>query len=142
MYNGIPVDGLKFYKLLFESDDFTSELGKVMLAAGRLEAELKNLFHTKQITGNFDKATLGALIRKAKDNNLIENRYTVFDRALEQRNYLTHNIYALLSNQIDETILEGNDLFECDVYSYKSKAYQLQDNLNDLVDIISGKFET
>jgi hypothetical protein len=51
-------------------------------------------------------------------------------------NYLTHNIYALLNNQIDETILEREDLLDSDVHTYTERAWVLNDNIKGLTEII------
>ena len=36
----------------------------------------------------------------------------------KQRNFITHNIYALFIDQLDETILEKNNLLDSDVHLY------------------------
>jgi hypothetical protein len=40
MYKGKPTKGLEFYELLIQSENFTSELGKVTLSSGKLKVEL------------------------------------------------------------------------------------------------------
>lgn len=40
MYKGEPTNGKKFYDLLLKSDEFTSELGRVILTSGRLVRDL------------------------------------------------------------------------------------------------------
>ena len=40
MYKGEPSKRLDFFNLINQSAEFTSELGKVTLASGRLEVEL------------------------------------------------------------------------------------------------------
>jgi len=96
MYNDEPAKGLEFYNLLNESDEFTSELGKVALASGKLEAELILFLTKNEIKGNYKKATLGTLIDISDKNGLIDNNMkTVLKGLSKQRNYITHNIYAL-----------------------------------------------
>jgi hypothetical protein len=58
----------------------------------------------------------------------------------DQRNYLTHNIHALLSGLVEETILEGSGLLDSDIHTYTERAWQLKENLNDLADIIDRKY--
>lgn len=101
------------------------------MAAGRLEAEMI-LF--------FSRATLGQLIKIGENKNLFDNNLTVaLEQICRQRNYLTHNIYALFVELIDETILERNNLLDTDVLTYMDRAWQLRENLVGLADIISKK---
>jgi len=136
MYKGEPTKGLEFYKLLNESEEFTSELGKVALASGKLEAELIILLTKNGIKGNYKKATLGTLIDIADKNELIDNNMRSILKGLsKQRNYITHNIYALFIDLIGETILEKEKLLDTDVILYIERAWQLRVNLNDIANI-------
>jgi hypothetical protein len=58
----------------------------------------------------------------------------------DQRNYLAHNVHALLSGLIQETILEGSALLDSDVHTYTERAWQLKENLNHLADIVERKY--
>ena len=137
VYNGEPTKGLRVYELLMESTEFTSELGKVTLNSGKMEAELILLLHRHNVKGKFQKATLGTLIRVSHENELLtDNEVLSFKLISKQRNYLTHNIYALLNYQIDETILEREDLIDSDVQTYIERAWVLNDNLKGLTEII------
>ena len=71
MYQGKPASGLKFYNLLFESEEFTSELGKVALASGKLEAELSLYLKRKGINKDLSRSTLGSLIKIAEQTKLL-----------------------------------------------------------------------
>lgn len=136
MYKGEPTKGLEFYKLLNESEEFTSELGKVALASGKLEAELIILLTKNGIKGNYKKATLGTLIDIADKNELIDNNMRSILKGLsKQRNYISHNIYALFIDLIGETILEKENLLDTDVILYIERAWQLRVNLNDIANI-------
>ncbi len=142
MYKGKPTEGIKFYDLLVESEEFTSELGRVALASGRLEAELILFLKRNKITGNYKKATLGSLLDIAKINNLLDKNTIIALREIsKQRNYITHNIYALFTDLIDETVLEKNNLLDSDVHLYIDRAWQLKENLDGLADIIKQKNE-
>lgn len=57
----------------------------------------------------------------------------------KQRNYITHNIYALFTDLIEETVLEKENLLDSDVHLYIERAWQLRESLNDLADIIKRK---
>lgn len=130
MYQGKPASGLNFYNLLCESQEFTSELGKVALASGKLEAELILYLKKKGIDKDLNKSTLGSLIKIAEQNDLLtSNQLKSFKLVTRQRNYITHNIYALFTDIKEETILEKHNLLDSDVYSYREQAWQLKENL-------------
>jgi hypothetical protein len=137
MFKGEPIEGIEFYNLLFESEEFTSELGKVALASGKLEAELINFLKRSGIKGKYNRATLGSLIDMANKNNLLDkNMIMALKQISSQRNYLTHNIYALFTDLIDETILEKSNLLDSDVQLYLERVWQLNENLDGLTDVI------
>ncbi len=61
------------------------------------------------------KATLGKLIRIANENNLFTNNKKIaFNLILQQRNNISHNIYTLFTDLIDETIMEKENLLDTD----------------------------
>ena len=140
MYKGEPTEGIKFFALLLESDEFTSELGKVALVSGKLEAELIIFLKQYRIKGNYKHATLGSLIDTVEKNNLLDrNLISALRLAAKQRNYITHNIYALFTDLIDETILERSSLLDSDVQLYFERAWQLKENLVHLAELIKQK---
>lgn len=137
MYIGEPTQGKEFYDLLYQSDEFTSELGKVTLASSKLEAEIMLFLKRKGIKDNYEKATLGKLIDIVKKNNLIDYNLIISLKQISiQRNYLTHNIYSLFIDLLDETILEKNNLLDSDVHTYIERTWQLKENLIALSEII------
>lgn len=140
MFKGEPVKGVEFYNLLFKNNEFTSELGKVSLASGRLEAELILFFNRMGVIEKINESTLGWLIKAGKKNNLLDkNLVQSIELVLRQRNYFTHNIYALFTELIDVTILERDNLIDTDVVTYTNYAWQLSDNLENLADLVSRK---
>ena len=139
MYKGEPAIGIKFYQLLSESKEFTSELGKIILASGKLESELIQFLIRNKIDGDFSKMTLGKLILIANKNKLLFNNELLSLKSLsKKRNYLSHNIYSLFSDLIDESILEKYNLLDSDVHLYIERASQLAENLNNISNIISA----
>ena len=143
MYKGEPTKGIDFYNLLTESDEFTSELGKVTLASGKLESELIILFKRSGINGSYERSTLGTLIDYAEKNKLLDrNVIMALKTTSKQRNYIMHNIYALFTDLIGETILDKNNLLDSDVHLYFERARQLNKNLNSLANIIKRTNET
>ncbi len=140
MYKGQTSKGLDFYNLLHNSEEFTSELGKVALASGKLEAELILFLTRNEIKGNYKNSTLGKLIRVAAENNLFtKNEKIALEMISKQRNYITHNIYVLFIDLIEETILEKENLLDSDVHLYIERAWQLSENINHLADVIRSK---
>lgn len=140
MYKSKPSARLDFYNLLFESNDFTSELGKVVLSSGKLEVELIKFLKKNNIKEDIKKATLGKLISLANKNNLLaKNEKMVFELIKNQRNYLIHNIFSLLSNLIEETELENEDLLDSDVQLFIERAALLNVDLIEFSDMITNK---
>lgn len=137
MFKGESYKGINFYNLLFQNDEFCSELGKVSLSAGKLESEIVLFFKRSGINEKIIGKTLGQLIKIGKSKSLFDNNLIIsLEIICKQRNYLTHNIYALFIEMIDQTILERENLFDTDVLLYIEKAYLLNENLNDLSEII------
>ncbi|MEJ1221737.1 hypothetical protein [Sediminicola sp. 1XM1-17] len=140
MHNGKSKSGLEFYRLLHESEQFTSELGKVTLASGKLETEIKFLLIENQIKGDYEKATLGKLIEVASNHNLFDKNWIMSLKQIsKQRNYLTHNLYALFSDLIEETILEKTNLLDLDVTLFISRVRHLNKDLDGLANLIREK---
>ena len=137
MYKGEPSGGVEFYKLLYESHEFCVELGKVTLASGQLEAELMRLLSRKSVPKTVEGLALGQLIKIAEKYNAIgQSEIYWLNELCKQRNYLTHNIYALFIELIEETRLERSNLLDSDVHTYIERAWQLKENLIHLAEIV------
>ena len=105
--------------------------------SGKLEAELIRFLMRNEIKGEYKEATLGKLIKIAEENKLLTNNQIIALKMVkDQRNYITHNIYALFTNLKDETILEKENLLDSDVLLYIERAWQLKKNLDGLADIL------
>jgi hypothetical protein len=139
MYKGEPISGPDFFRLLYADDKFCAELGRAVLAAGRLESLLKRHIAKHASETDTSRATLGRLIEFARKHMLLQKMLPALEVLRDQRNYLTHNIHALLSGLVEETILEGSGLLDSDIHTYTERAWQLKENLNDLADIIDRK---
>lgn len=137
MYQGRPSGGVEFYQLLYGSQEFCAELGQVTLASGQLEAELIRLLARKSVPQKVEGLALGQLIKIAKQHNALDqNMIVCLDEVCKQRNYLTHNIYALFIELIEETRLARTDLLDSDVHTYVELVWQLKENLVGLAGII------
>ena len=137
MFEGKSIEGIEFYNLLYTNDEFCKEFGQAILAAGRLESVLKQYLNETVPGEDTSKATLGRLIKIAEKNPLLRKMVPVLESIRDQRNYFTHNIYALFSGLVEETILERTGLLDSDVATYMERAWMLKENLNGLADIIS-----
>ncbi|WP_178861606.1 hypothetical protein [Thiomicrorhabdus cannonii] len=125
-----------FFQVLYGSEDFCSELGRVVLAAGKLEALLIQAIRSEGKVINQKYATLGSLIKQLEKHERLKALKPHLEMLTKQRNYLTHNIYSLVFGHIDETILEANNLIESEVLTYKERAYILCENLNFMAQLI------
>ena len=115
----------EFYKLLSENDDFCKTLGKVMLAASKLEIELKQYLRLHGEDVSEKRATLGNLIQLLKKNgHLTRNGEMHFGQINLQRNYLVHNLYASFVGEIEDWLLPIDDLVPEDVEVYVEKTEQ------------------
>lgn len=137
MYKGKPSEGIEFYELLYSSEEFCKELGKVALAAGKLESQLIRYFEKREITEISKRATLGKLIASAKKHKLLTDLLDALETLCFQRNYLTHNIYALFSELVEETVLQRTNLLDSDVVSFTERAWELQSDLLKLAEIVA-----
>lgn len=139
MYEGKPCSGLDFYKCLFESQEFCAVLGQVTLASGQLEAELIRLLLYKNPERSVQAKPLGILIKLvAKDGHLNDKVIAALKDLSKQRNYLTHNIYSLFSELIDETGLARNNLLDTDVHVYVVKTQQLKEDLLYVTEVVKN----
>ena len=138
VYSGEPVNGIAFYELLFQSEKFCAEMGRVGLASSQLEAELILVLKKKGVPQKVDGQPLGVLVRLARKHlALSASILSAVDDLCSQRNYLTHNIYALFIGLIEETRLERSNLIDTDVETYIERAWQLRENLVGLAEVVA-----
>ncbi|MFZ2168317.1 MAG: hypothetical protein WAW61_01635 [Methylococcaceae bacterium] len=137
MHKGEPASGIEFFRLLHEDQDFCAELGRAVLAAGRLEAELNLYLSVTSVIHKDKRATLGKLLGVMKKEGTLKQMQPAIAMLKDQRNYLTHNIYGLFSGLIEESILPQSDLLDSDVDVFTDRAWQLAENLNGLADIVA-----
>lgn len=108
------VEPEEFFRQLNNDKDFCCGLGKVILAAGMLETNLRSYLNARSIN-HYQTATLGSLVKKLKDADLLtENGKIHFDDITKKRNYLAHNLYGLFSKELEETILPREQLVSID----------------------------
>lgn len=137
MYKGEPVTGQEFFDLLYRDDEFCAQFGRTLLAAGRLESELKQYLDAQSIPLKNKRSTLGQLLRLLEKHELLQRMQPSLELLTTQRNYLTHNLFELLMGFIEETLLPRTDLLDSDVHTYTEKVWQLEENLKGLADIVA-----
>lgn len=136
---GKQVDGKTFYKFLSADDEFSRHLGRAVLAAGRLESELKQYLRANSVSDDTERATLGQLLGLLEKRVLLKKMQPALDLLKRQRNYLTHNIHAVLTGLKEDELIGSEELealLDSDVHLYAERAWQLAANLNDLADIL------
>jgi hypothetical protein len=139
MRKGEPVAGTEFFNLLYSDDAFCRDLGRAMLAAGRLETELKLYLEATTVSDDTKRLTLGQLLATAKKHAVLNDMQGVLEMLKDQRNYLAHSIYPLFSGSVEETLLPRSDLLNSDVDVFTERAWQLSQNLNDLADLVARR---
>lgn len=135
---GEQVDGKTFFKFLSANNEFCCHLGRAVLAAGRLETQLKLYLRAHSIQADTDRATLGQLLGLLEQHALLEKMQPHIDLLKRQRNFLTHNVHAVLSGLKEDDLIgdEVKELLDSDVDLYGERAWQLAQNLNSLADIL------
>ncbi len=135
---GEQVDGKTFFKFLSANDEFCSHLGRAVLAAGRLETQLKLYLRAHSIQADTERATLGQLLGLLEQHALLKKMQPHIDTLKRQRNFLTHNVHAVLSGLKEDDLIgdEVKELLDSDVDLYGERAWQLAQNLNNLADIL------
>ena len=121
MRKGEPALGKEFFDLLCADSEFCAELGRAMLAAGRLESELKQFLAARNVQKP-EHPTLGQLTKLLKHNDLLVKMQPHLDHLSKQRNYLAHSVYALFAELMEETILPRSDLLDSDVDVFAERA--------------------
>ncbi|MHB9024303.1 MAG: hypothetical protein ACYC7E_09020 [Armatimonadota bacterium] len=121
---------LEFFERLYADPEFCAALGKMTLAAGRFESNLRAYLIYCGVKVPEREATLGALILKLeKSQQLSQNGLEVLNTLKCQRNYLTHSLYDLFTERTEEKILPRTDLIPLDIYAYITYVGQLEENL-------------
>lgn len=127
---------LEFFDMLYRDPGFCEMLGRVTLAAGRFESDLRTYLQLRGVEVS-DQAGLGHLIAELERNRMLsENGVQVLRTLKMQRNYLTHSLFDLFSARVDETVLPRDDLVPEDVSMFAEKAWQLEQNLKGLTQIV------
>jgi len=131
---------LEFFELLYEDRGFCESMGKMTLAAGRFESNVKMFLRLKGIAVSDRESSLGPLIGLLQSNGLLsENGVRVLRDLKRQRNYLYHSLFDLFAGRIPETALPRTNLVPLDVQVFAEKTRALEDNLHGLSKIVEGR---
>lgn len=113
---------LEFYEILSKDDAFCKALGRVMLAASKLEIELKQYLRLQGSEISEKRTTLGNLIGVLERNGHLTRNGEIHLKSINaQRNYLIHNLYGSFAGEIEDQMLPVEDLVQEDVELYTEK---------------------
>lgn len=131
---------IEFFERLYVDEKFCEALGRMTLAAGRFESNLRAFLNLNGVYVPEGEATLGSLMSKLKKHDLLsESGLQVLRHLKRQRNYLTHSLFDLFSARVDETLLPRAGLVPMDVTLFAEKAWELEQNLSDLSSIVEKR---
>ena len=120
------------YEDLSADHDFCEWLGRMTLAAARLESDLRAFLLLNSV-GVSENATLGSLVSALKREGLVSpNGDGILRTLTKQRNYLTHSLYDLFTARIDEGLMYRDDLEDAGLLTDRS--FVLEDNLRGLAE--------
>lgn len=128
----------QFFRILYKDANFCEGMGKVMLSASLLETNIRKYLKVKDVKGVRPKSTLGNLVQKLRENDLLsKNGQIHFDDLTLKRNYLAHSLYDLFTKEINETILERDELTAMDTDIFVRRAHQLAEDFLYFANIVS-----
>ena len=131
---------LEFFERLYADQEFCSQLGRVTLASGQLESDLRAYLVLRGVSVSERESTLGALTKKLQDHRMLsENGVEILRTLKRQRNYLTHSLFDLFSVRVAETLLPSTGLVPFDVTVFTEKAWELEQNLAGLSEIVEKR---
>ena len=130
------MEGVSFFNILYSDNEFCSSLGKAMLSASRLESALIKYLSKNNVPEKTHRANLGTLIHIAENNALLTKLIPVLKEIKNKRNYLSHNLHALLTGLIEEPIFITSDLLDSDIDLFTIRTIQLDEDLAHLANII------
>lgn len=135
-FDFVPLE--EFFRVLYGHRSFCAGLGRVMLAAGRLETNLRAYLKLKEVTGVRTNSTLGSLVRQLKVNDLLtRNGEMHFDDLTLKRNYLAHSPYRLFSEEIEQTLLPSHELVMEDVSLFEERVNALAEDFMFFANLVS-----
>lgn len=127
---------IELFERLREDKGFCQALGKMTLAAGRFESNLRAYLSLKGVDVPEERASMGRLIHELKNHNMLsENGMQILSMLKKQRNYFMHSLFDLFSSRTQKDLVLPEDLVPMDVSFFTEKAWQLEQNLTGLSSI-------
>lgn len=127
---------IKFFERLCKDNEFCQALGRMTLAAGRFESNLRAFLLLKGVDIPENMATLGRLTTELKKHGLLsENGVQILSKLKKQRDYLMHSLFDLFSARTKKDLVLLEDLTPTETSFFTEKAWQLEQNLNGLSSI-------
>lgn len=87
-----------FFNTLYDNNDFTQALGRLVMSSARFETCLKRYININGKVAYQEKSTLGKLLELLiKNHDLPGTTVEQFQFLLHQRNYFVHKLHIYLS---------------------------------------------
>jgi hypothetical protein len=133
---------VEFFELLYADRGFCEAMGRMALAAGRFESNLKAFLRLRGISVTDRQSSLGPLIGLLENHDLLsENGVRVLRGLKDQRNYLYHSLFDLFAARIPETVLPRSNLVAMDVEVFAEKAHVLEEDFCGLSAIVERRLK-
>ncbi len=121
------------YEILSGDSNCCAALGRMTLAAARLESDLRQFLALNRVHVG-EAATLGGLVKKLGENGLLSaNGLDIMRTLKRQRNYLTHSLYDLFAARIDEDLMAREEL--ADISLLTERAWTLERELKRFAEL-------
>lgn len=131
--------GADFFEVLISDSEFCMRVGRAFLECGRLEGNLIRYLEKKIPSKNFAKRSLGQLIRIAETYEALDQNFlTHLKITKDQRDYMAHNIHALFTGLVEQTILP-NEVVAEDIDTFREYAIQFEEGAIVLADSVEEK---
>ena len=110
------------FESLYSDETFTSNLGRLVLSAGRFETILKRYIQTKGNDPKMDKVPMGKLLNKLRNSHYLGNTVDYhLSFILHQRNYFVHRLYDKLADYMLE---------EKEIEQFRNRVKGIQEELD------------
>ena len=124
---------METYETLIGDPECCAALGRMTLAAARLESDLRVFLTLNEVEVGATE-TLGGLVGKLTSSRLLSDNGRDIMRTLKrQRNYLTHSLYDLFAARVEEDIMSRDELLDFGLFA--ERAWILEGNLTGFCEI-------
>jgi hypothetical protein len=135
--------GREFFEQLYEDDEFSAALGRLTMSLDRFESNLRAFLKTSGAKTVDGRATIRELIPRLKAHGFVtDNGVKVLNAVEFGADYLTHRLFDLFSERIDETALPRTDLVPADTILYAERARDAGYELDELSKIVEKRLRS